>query len=455
MTGPIAIVGAGLAGLRGAEALRAGGYDGELTVIGDERYEPYDRPPLSKQVLTGWVQSDNTTLPRLADLDGVNWELGVRAVHLDLAAKKIVLADGRDVPFERCLIATGLRPRPWPNEAEAALDGVFVVHTADDAHELRRRLAAGPRRVVVIGGGFTGSEVASVCRMLDIDVTLVELAPAPLSGALGGVVGEIAAQTQRDAGVDLRTGVRVETIEGDDGRVSGVRLSDGTHLDVDVVVVALGGLRNTEWLRDSRLAAGPQGIGCDAGCRAFDANAIVTDAVFVAGDVARFPHPLYGYQMVALEHWRNAVIQAKVAAHNMISDEADRRPHVSVPWFWSIQFEVNIKSVGIPTIADEVVITQGSTDERRFAAAYGLNGQVVAAVTFNAGRYLEFYERLIETAAPFPPDLSNVDQATGDEPVQADFPPPSALTNRPTVIVTGHSPTEMRVQRKETEERVA
>jgi 3-phenylpropionate/trans-cinnamate dioxygenase ferredoxin reductase component len=455
MTGPIVIVGAGLAGLRAAEALRNEGYDGQLTLIGDERYEPYDRPPLSKQVLVGWVQSDHTTLPRLADLDDVNWELGVRAVHLDLADHKVVLADGREVPYDRCLIATGLRARPWPNEVEADLDGMFVIHTADDAHELRRRLAAKPRRVLVIGGGFTGSETASVCRMLGIDATLVELAPAPLSGALGGVIGEIAAQMQRDAGVDLRTGVRVESIEGDDGRVSGVRLSDGTHLDVDVVVVALGGQRNTEWLRDSGLAAGPQGIGCDAGCRAFDGNAIVTDDVFVAGDVARFPHPLYGYQMVALEHWRNAVIQAEVAAHNMISDEADRRPHVSVPWFWSIQFEVNVKSVGIPTIADQVVITQGSTDERRFAAAYGANGQVVAAVTFNAGRYLEYYGRLIENAAPFPPDLSNVGQATGDDPVPADFPPPSALTNRPTVIVTGHSPTEMRVQRKETEEAAA
>jgi len=231
-----------------------------------------------------------------------------------------------------------------------------------------------------------------------------------------------------------------------------VRLSDGTRLDVDVVVVALGGIRNTEWLRGSRLAASALGIGCDAGCRAFDGNAIVTDDVFVAGDVARFPHPVYGYQMVTLEHWRNALIQAEIAAHNMIAEEADRRPHVSVPWFWSIQFEVNIKSVGVPSIADQVVVTQGSTDDRRFVAAYGLNGQIVAAVSFNAGRYLEFYERLIQEAAPFPPDLSNVDQATGADPVPADFPPASALTNRPTVVLTGHSPTEMRVERKETEE---
>ena len=454
--GPIAIVGAGLAGLRAAETLRREGYEGKLTVIGDEAHQPYDRPPLSKQVLTGWVASDHTTLPRLENLDDVDWELGHRAVGLDLAEKKIVLDDGRDVPYDRCLIATGVRARPWFNEAEAELDGMFVVHTTDDSRALRTRLAAKPKRVLVIGGGFTGSEVASVCRMLDIDVTLVELAPAPLSGALGGVIGAIAADMQRDAGVDLRTGVRVDAIEGDErGRVAGVRLSDGTHLDVDVVVVALGGIRNTEWLTGSRLAASALGIGCDAGCRAFDGNAIVTDDVFVAGDVARFPHPIYGYQMMTLEHWRNALIQAEIAAHNMISAEADRRPHVSVPWFWSIQFEVNIKSVGIPSIADEVVVTQGSTDERRFAAAYGLNGQIVAAVTFNAGRYLEYYERLIAAAAPFPPDLGNVEQATGDAPVPADFPPPSALTNRPTVVLTGHAPTEMRVERKETEESAA
>ena len=346
-TGPIAIVGAGLAGLRAAETLRREGYEGKLTVIGDEAHQPYDRPPLSKQVLTGWVASDHTTLPRLENLDDVDWELGHRAVGLDLAEKKIVLDDGRDVPYDRCLIATGVRARPWFNEAEAELDGMFVVHTTDDSRALRTRLAAKPKRVLVIGGGFTGSEVASVCRMLDIDVTLVELAPAPLSGALGGVIGAIAADMQRDAGVDLRTGVRVDAIEGDErGRVAGVRLSDGTHLDVDVVVVALGGIRNTEWLTGSRLAASALGIGCDAGCRAFDGNAIVTDDVFVAGDVARFPHPIYGYQMMTLEHWRNALIQAEIAAHNMISAEADRRPHVSVPWFWSIQFEVNIKSVG-------------------------------------------------------------------------------------------------------------
>ena len=330
--GPIAIVGAGLAGLRAAETLRREGYEGKLTVIGDEAHQPYDRPPLSKQVLTGWVASDHTTLPRLENLDDVDWELGRRAVGLDLAEKKIVLDDGRNVPYDRCLIATGVRARTWFNEAEAELDGMFVVHTADDSRALRQRLAAKPKRVLVIGGGFTGSEVASVCRMLNVDVTLVELADAPLSGALGGVIGAIAADMQRDAGVDLRTGVRVDAIESDErGRVRGVRLSDGAELEVDVVVVALGGIRNTEWLTGSRLAAGPLGVGCDAGCRAFDGNAIVTDDVFVAGDVARFPHPLYGYQMMTLEHWRNAVIQAEIAAHNMISEEADRRPHVSVP----------------------------------------------------------------------------------------------------------------------------
>jgi 3-phenylpropionate/trans-cinnamate dioxygenase ferredoxin reductase component len=451
MSGPMVIVGAGLAGLRAAEALRDEGYDGELTVVGDEKAEPYDRPPLSKQILTGYVPSSHATLPRLNALDGVKWELGVRAAGLDLDGKQVHLDDGRSLDFDKVLIATGVRARPWHVDAEASLDGVFVIHTIDDAHAVREKLAAGPNRVVVIGGGFTGSEVASVCRMLDIDVTLVELGEAPLAGALGGVIGRIAAQLQRDAGVDLRTGVRVESMDGENGRVSGVTLSDGTTIDAELVVVAMGGIRNTDWLVDSGLAAGVIGIGCDAGCRAVDLNAIVTDDVFVAGDVAVFPHPLYGYQRVALEHWKNAVNQARVAAHNMLADQSHRRPHVSIPWFWSIQFETNIKSVGVPTLADEVVVTQGSTGKHHFVAAYGQNGVLVGAVSFNQGRYLEWYERQIAQKGKFPPDLSEVDQATNDKPVPAEFPQPSAITAAAPVILAGNSPAELHIQRTSTE----
>ncbi len=239
----------------------------------------------------------------------------------------MLLADGEKVGFGRLLIATGVRARPWPDEAEARLAGVFTVHAPDDADRLRQALTAGPGRVLVIGAGFTGCEVASACRDLGVPVTVVEQGPAPLAGALGAVIGGVAAQMQRDHGVDLRCGVQVTALEGDgsgDGRLRRARLSDGSTLDVDVAVAALGGIRNVEWLAGSGLAAGVWGIACDAGCRAFDLNGVVTDDVFAAGDVARFPHPVYGYQFLALEHWGNAVAQAQVAAHNMISAQGDR-----------------------------------------------------------------------------------------------------------------------------------
>src|SRR5262245_9286269 len=233
-TGRIVIVGASIAGLRAAAKLRQEGFTGSLTLIGDEPYEPYDRPPLSKQVLDGWVPAQRTALPRPGDLDA-HWRLGVPATGLDLAGKQVLLADGAEVGFDRLLIATGVRARPWPNPAEAALDGVFVLRTRDDAAGLQRRLATWPRRVLIIGAGFIGSEMASVCRELGLPVTVAERAAAPLVGALGGVIGRIAAEIQRDHGVDLRCGVGVTSLEGDaKGHLRRATLSDGTTIDVGV-----------------------------------------------------------------------------------------------------------------------------------------------------------------------------------------------------------------------------
>jgi NADPH-dependent 2,4-dienoyl-CoA reductase/sulfur reductase-like enzyme len=446
-SGRIVIVGASLAGLSAAETLRAEGFRGPLTLIGDEAYLPYDRPPLSKTVLTGWVPAEHTQLPRRETLADVEWRLGVAAVGLDLPAKGVRLADGHTVAFDRLLIATGTRARPWPRQAEAELEGVFTVHGRDDAQRLRQRLAAKPRRVLVIGGGFTGSEIASACCELGLLVTLVERGAAPLVGALGGVIAGRVATLQREAGVDLRCQVTVTSLEGDaQGRLRRAQLSDGSSIDTEVAVVAQGAIRNTEWLRDSGLAVGTFGVGCDAGCRAFDINAIVTDDVFVAGDVARFPHPLYDYQFLSLEHWGNAVEQAEVAAHNMVCAPAERRPHVAVPAFWSSQFGVNIKSVGVPSAAEEVVITQGELASASFVAAYGKAGQLVAAVTFDHARWLEFYQRLIEQAAPFPPTMYGVEQPAPSSPVPAAFPDPRVPTHDATVILTGYDPNERRVQ---------
>ncbi|GAB1639762.1 FAD-dependent oxidoreductase [Krasilnikovia sp. MM14-A1259] len=442
-TGRIVIVGASLAGARAAGALRYEGFTGSLTVIGDEPCDPYDRPPLSKQVQEGWVSPEHTGLPRRQAIDA-DWRLGVAATGLDLAGKQVRLADETTVPFDRLLIATGVRARPWPDPAEAALQGVFVLRTREDADGLRRSLAARPGRVLVIGAGFTGSEVASVCRELDLPVTVVEAGPAPLVAALGGVIGAVAADMHRAAGVDLRTGVKVAALEGDNGRLRRARLSDGSTLDVDVAVAALGGVRNVEWLAGSGLAAGRWGVACDAGCRAFDANGLVTDDVFVAGDIARAPQPLFGYQFLALEHWGNAVSQAEVAAHNMISSQAARWPHLAVPIFWSTQFGIEIKSVGVPSIADEVVITQGSVADRRFVAAYGRRGRLVGAVTFNQSKWLEFYQRQIERGAPFPPALHTVDQPADIRPVPAGFPAQPIPTQDATVVLTGYDPADRR-----------
>jgi NADPH-dependent 2,4-dienoyl-CoA reductase/sulfur reductase-like enzyme/ferredoxin len=445
--GRIVIVGASLAGLRAAAALRDEGFTGPLTLIGDEPYKPYDRPPLSKQVLDGLEAADHTALPRIDALDA-RWLLGVPATGVDLAGKQVFLGDGSAVDYDRLLIATGARARPWPDPAEAALDGVFVLRTRDDAAALRRRLAGRPRRVLVIGAGFTGSEVASACRDQDVPVTVAERGSAPLVGALGEVVGDVAGDIQREHGVDLRCGVTVTSLEGDgSGRLRRAKLSDDTVVDTDVAVVALGAIRNVEWLLGSGLAVGPWGVACDAGCRAVDANGLVGDDVFVAGDVARSPHPAYDYQFLAVEHWGNAVTQAGVAAHNMINAAADRWPHVPNPVFWSAQFGINIKSVGVPTYADEVSIAQGSVAARRFVAVYGYRGRVTAAVGFDQGKWLESYQKMIDAAESFPPAYREVDEPDDRHPVPVGLPDPRI---RPiyeaTVMVTGHDPSERRAE---------
>jgi NADPH-dependent 2,4-dienoyl-CoA reductase/sulfur reductase-like enzyme len=439
----VVIVGGSLAGLRTAEALRACGFGGSVTVIGDEDVPPYDRPPLSKQVLLGFAPAASTRLPRLVRLDGVDWRLGVAATGVDRAARLVRLADGSTVPYDRLVIATGVRNRAWPVATESALDGIVSIRTAGDAARLRTMLTRGPTRVLVVGGGFTGSEAASVCRELGIDVTLVERAPAPLSGALGTVVGHVAADIQREHGVDLRTGVSVTSLDGN-GRVRRATLSDGTDLDVDVVVAALGSARNVEWLQGSRLAAGPLGVSCDAGCRAFDIDGLVCEDIFVAGDVARFPHPLYGYGFLSLEHWENAVAQARVVAHNIVCDPLLRIPHITVPAFWSIQFGLNIKSVGVPPFGDAIVFTQGSVADRNFVAAYTRDDRVVAALFVDQAKWLDFYRALIEDSAPVPAGLRAVDGPTPDGPVPPEF--PEVHSHTPTVVLSGHDPDQMRAR---------
>jgi 3-phenylpropionate/trans-cinnamate dioxygenase ferredoxin reductase component len=420
----VVIVGASLAGLRAAEALRREGFVGQLTLVGDERYPPYDRPPLSKQVLGGRLAVDHTTLAHFQRLEA-QWFLGVPARRLDLAKRQVLLADGRAVDFDYLLITTGTRARPWPDAEEAALDGVFVLRNRDHACQVAARLASRPRHVLVAGGGFIGCEVASVCRDLGLDVTIVERGPTPLGGVLGCTIGQIMAERQQNYGVHLCTGVVVTTLRrNQDNRLCGAQLSDGSLLDADVAIIALGAIRNVEWLFNTDLSVDSRGIVCDTYCRALDSQGEVVENVFVAGDVARWPHPLYEYdhQLLAVEHWGNAVEQAAVAAHNMVSPSFDYWRHTALPSFWSSQFGFNIKSVGLPTVADEVVITQSSFGMKRFTAVYGRQGHTVAAVCFNTGQVLPSYQTLVEQAAPYPPDLHAADGPARVQPMPAGFP---------------------------------
>lgn len=368
----VAVVGASLAGLHAARALRRHGYDGTLTLVGDEPRLPYDRPPLSKQVLAGTWEPERTALLSERDDDlALDWRLGTRAAELDPRGRRVVLADGSEVAYDGLVIATGAAPRTLPGTE--GLAGVHVLRSLDDALALRADLDATPSRVVVVGAGFIGAEVAATARQRGLPVTLVEPLPVPLGRVLGGEVAETVAAVHRDEGVDLRLGVGVEAIEGGD-RVERVRLADGSVVECDVVVVGIGVTPNTGWLEGSGLPLA-DGVLADATCR-------VVDGVVAAGDVARWSHPTYGEDL-RVEHWDHAIAQGGHAAETLLAGAAGGQPFAPVPWFWSDQYDRKIMLAGRPAGAEEVRVVDGSLAERRFVAVYRRGDQVVAALGMN------------------------------------------------------------------------
>jgi NADPH-dependent 2,4-dienoyl-CoA reductase/sulfur reductase-like enzyme len=417
----LVIVGASLAGLRTAEALRDAGYAGRLTLVGDEIHPPYDRPPLSKQVLAGWVQPEETTLPRLRSIDAV-WRLGVTAARIERTTQHIETIDGDRIPYDRLIIATGSRSRPWPVQSEAALEGVHTLRTREEAARLVADLDASPRRVLIVGAGMTGSEVASACRARGLAVTMVEWNAAPLMSVLGAFLGHWAASRQLDAGVDLRCGISVTRLLGDRARrVVGASLSDGTEVAANLVVVALGAVRNCEWLDGSDLVAGPAGCACDSGCRALDISGESAPDIFVCGDVARFRHPLSDGKWTSLEHWGAAIDHAAIVAANVMRPGSATND-ASLPRFWSSQFGLSIKASGLPSCADEVMVAQGSLQSGRFIALYGRKGRTIGVVAVNHAKWLPFYEDQIMSRSAFPLSFLLVDQAADSAPKPAGFP---------------------------------
>ncbi len=370
------MVGASLAGLQAAETLRHEGFDGELTLIGAEAHTPYDRPPLSKQFLSGAWDEDRLTLAAVRDDLAVDWRLGVPAAGLDVATRTVQFADGEVLTCDGIVVATGAQARTVASAA--GLAGVHVLRTLDDARALRTAVEAGPRHVVVVGAGFIGAEVAATLRGLDLAVTIVEPLDAPLVRALGREVGDVVAAVHRAHGVDVRTGVGVAGFRGD-GFVTGVDLTDGSSLDADLVVVGIGAVPTTEWLRASGLTLDPDGgLHADATCR-------VAPGIVAAGDVVSWPNPVFDGERMRVEHWDHAFDQAAHAARSLLAgDEAE--PYAAVPWFWSDQYDRKIQLAGRPDGADEVVVVEGSFAEARFVVLYGRAGRLRAVLGMNRPR---------------------------------------------------------------------
>ncbi|MDJ0866032.1 MAG: FAD-dependent oxidoreductase [Myxococcota bacterium] len=385
----IAVVGASLAGLRTVEALRGRGYDGRISWIGDEKHAPYDRPPLSKEILRGDWEPERTSLVRddFGALD-TDLRLGRRAVALDAAARELELEGGERVGWEGLVIATGARARRLPGAP--ALEGLFELRTLDDALAIRRALDGGPR-VVVVGGGFIGAEVAASCRRLGLEVAVVEMLGSPLEQALGPEIGAVCAALHRDHGVELRLGTGVAAIEGA-GRVERVRLDDGSSLAADVVVVGIGVVPATDWLAGSGVAL-DDGVVCDERC------ASSVPGVVAVGDVARWSNPRYGESM-RVEHWTNAVEMASAAAARLLDGEAGE-PFAPVPFVWSDQFDAKIQVAGRPRAGDQVRLVHGGFEERKFVALYGRAGRLVGAVAWNRARRLMDWRKALHEDLSF------------------------------------------------------
>ena len=388
MRGSVSIVGASLAGYWAAETLRRDGFEGRISLIGDQPHAPYDRPPLSKKFLAGDLDDDRlplTTAEKLADL-GLEMRLGCRATGLDVATRTLEV-DGVAEPYDGLLIATGARCRNLPGTA--GLAGVHTLRTRDDAEAIRDALANGARRVVVVGAGFIGAEVASTAIGRGAEVTMVEALEAPFGRVLGVEMGAVMADVHRRHGVDLRTGVGVDEVLGDD-RLAGVRLADGATLEADLLVVGIGVVPNTDWLEGSGLTL-DDGVVCDETC-------LAAPDVAAAGDVARWANPRYG-EVMRVEHWDNAVQQGVHAARRLLQSDEEATPYAPVPWFWTDQYDRKVQLAGRPHTDDEVRVVAGSTAEHRFAAFYGRDGRFTAALGMNRPRQVMQSKGLLDAGA--------------------------------------------------------
>ncbi|MEV0171680.1 FAD-dependent oxidoreductase [Streptomyces sp. NPDC050803] len=384
----VAVVGASLAGLSAARSLRKQGYDGRLVVIGDELHRPYDRPPLSKEFLAGTLGEAELALETDDEDLGAEWLLGTRAVGLDHAGRVVRLADGREVRADGFVLATGAAARTLPGSA--GLAGVHTLRTLDDARALRDELARGGR-LVVIGGGFIGAEVASTAYALGLDVTVVEAAPTPLAGPLGETMGALVSALHADHGVRLVCGVGVKGLSGET-RVAAVLLEDGRSIPADVVVVGVGASPCVEWLEGSGIAL-DNGVKCGADGRTSLAG------VVAVGDCANWYDPRAGVHR-RVEHWTGARERPDAAVATLLAQGAVEPGVPRPPYFWSDQYGVKIQFVGHASGADSVTVEAGAADDRDVLAVYRRAGNPVAVLGMNQPRlFMRWRKQLAATAS--------------------------------------------------------
>ncbi|MBK8063908.1 MAG: FAD-dependent oxidoreductase [Betaproteobacteria bacterium] len=388
----ILIVGAGQAGARAAEALRGAGFAGEVGLIGDEPELPYERPALSKGVLLGEEAADTTRIhpAEFYREQRIALHVGVRAEAISPGSRSVLLSDGVRLDYDKLLLCTGSRVRPLIG-ADDSLGGLHYLRTLADCARLARELQPG-RRMVVIGGGFIGLEVASSAAKRGLAVTVVERQSSLLERALPADIAAHVERLHRERGVAVRTGAAVARIAGDAAgkRVAAVEFTDGSALPADLVVVGIGIIPNTE-LAEAAGAESADGVVVDEyGCTS-------VEGIWAAGDVTNHFNPILG-RRVRLESWQNAQNQAIAVARNMVQDP---QPYAEVPWFWSDQHGVNIQMAGVAEARAQTV-WRGEPGTTRALAFSLLDGRVVCAVAFNAGGEMRFVRKLIETRAQAP-----------------------------------------------------
>ncbi len=387
------IVGASLAGAKAAEALRTGGFDGRLIMIGAEPDRPYERPPLSKDYLLGKAERDSIYVhPRqwYADQD-VDLRLGIAATGIDRAGHQVTLADGSRVGYSKLLLTTGSAPRRLTVPG-ADLDGVLYLRSVQDSERIRAAFQDASR-VIVIGGGWIGLETAAAARLSGAEVTVLEVAGLPLLAVLGAQVAQVFADLHRDHGVDLRTGVHVAAITGSGGRADGVRLADGSHVAADVIIVGIGIAPSTELASQAGLEV-ENGIRVDAGLRTADPG------IYAAGDVASAFHPGLG-KHIRVEHWANALNQPQTAARSMLGQDA---AYDRVPYFFTDQYDLGMEYSGyVEPRSSYQVFFRGDVPGREFIAFWVADGHLLAGMNVNVWDVNDKIEALIRTGQPVEP----------------------------------------------------